>query len=94
MYQYVYPLETDIPSDQFHSTIRKAPYDLKVTNCGNQSYASSKNITLEATEYLEGASSSDERKIFLIFETQKTSEQLTAIKTIIDTQKSNYTGEE
>ena len=90
MYQYVYPLETDIPSDQFHSTIRKAPYDLKVNNCGNKSYASSKNITLEATEYLEGASSSDTNNLFLLFETQKTSEQLTAIKTIIDSRKAAY----
>jgi len=90
MYQYIYPLEPGIPSDQFHRTIRTAPYDLTVTHTGSESYASAKNITVEATEYLEGASSSDTNNLFLLFETKKTSEQLAAIKTILNSRIAAY----
>ena len=83
MFQYIFPLSKWTPSDIIHIPLGSAPYDIKFTTVGDTPYECNVPITLTKSEYIDGASESDNLNVFLIFETEKTTDQLSAIKTII-----------
>lgn len=92
MYHYIFPLPSEeIPSNQYFKPIKKAPYDIVAISCGDEAYADVvPSITVTKTVYCDGASESDSFNIFLLFKTEKTSDELNAIKSILDTQTASY----
>ena len=92
MYHYIYPILSEgVPSNQYYKPIKKAPYDIVAISIGNEAYADVvPSITVTKTVYCEGASESDTAHIFLLFKTEKTSDELSAIKSILDTQTASY----
>ena len=92
MYHYIFPLPSEgIPSNQYHKPIKKAPFDIVAVSCGDEAYADVvPSITVTKTVYCEGASEGDTVNIFLLFKTEKTSDELNAIKSILDTQTASY----
>ena len=92
MYHYIFPLPSEeIPSNQYFKPIKKAPYDIVAISCGDEAYADVvPSITVTKTVYCEGASESDTVNMFLLFKTEKTSDELNAIKSILDTQTASY----
>ena len=92
MYHYIYPILSEgVPSNQYYKPIKKAPYDIVSISVGNEAYADVvPSITVTKTVYCEGASESDTANIFLLFKTEKTSDELNAIKSILDAQTASY----
>jgi len=92
MYHYIFPLPSEeIPSNQYFKPIKKAPYDIVAISCGDEAYADVvPSITVTKTVYCDGASESDSFNIFLLFKTEKTSDELNLIKSILDTQTASY----
>lgn len=92
MYHYIYPILSEgVPSNQYYKPIKKAPYDIVAISIGNEAYADVvPSITVTKTVYCEGASESDTANIFLLFKTEKTSDELSAIKSILDAQTASY----
>ncbi len=92
MYHYIFPLPSEgIPSNQYHKPIKKAPFDIVAVSCGDEAYVDVvPSITVTKTVYCEGASESDSLNIFLLFKTEKTSDELSSIKSILDTQTASY----
>ena len=92
MYHYIFPLPSEeIPSNQYYKPIKKAPYDIVAISCGDEAYADVvPSITVTKTVYCDGASESDSFNIFLLFKTEKTSDELNLIKSILDTQTASY----
>ena len=90
MYQYIFPHPSFVPSSEIHRAIRKAPYDIKFTTVGDTPYEGNTPLALTKSQYIDGASESDTLNVFLIFQTEKTTDELAAIKTLIDTARSNF----
>ena len=92
MYHYIYPILSEgVPSNQYYKPIKKAPYDIVAISIGNEAYADVvPSITVTKTVYCEGASESDTANIFLLFKTEKTSDELSAIKSLLDAQTASY----
>ena len=92
MYHYIYPLPPEeIPSNHYYKPIKKAPYDIVAISCGREAYADVvPSITVTETVYCDGASESDTVNMFLLFQTEKTSTELSAIKAILDAQTASY----